>query len=633
MLGLLILAGFFVAERSSEIRQAIDSILDTRSRPAVSNRAAAPTAAPDYTRNKSALPTPKVEGRGEVFHTKTRAAARACANVSCEALAVLSPGTTIVAQRYAEGQYVYGSDRWIVFRLRGQDANIHSSVVSRVRRISEPSPEQSPTAEPTQISATNDGQGEVFYVAAKSNARSCARLWCDVVEVLERGTRITALRYLKGQTINGNDRWIRFSHNREHLSIHSSKLTRTDPNADATAAPLAENADQTGSTDSETYYLTTRARARACTRLDCDFTEYFAKGTEIVAAGSLHGERINSNSRWIVFRHQGRELYFHSDLLTKERLDVIATPQPTTTTRRNTAKPTAEGENEIFFVNGEAHARTCARMTCSEAQLLWPGMRITALRYAKGQVIEGSDRWIRFINRGWIQYVHSSFLSRDEPTEDATAQTSPTPQSKRDGQTARAGGQEYLVQFQTRTHSCASLGCDARELAEGSRIEANRIVYGQTIGASDEWIEFFDESGYRYVHAGDVVLVDAAAGIDPTSTATEMLTATEAPASATDPPPSATSTVAATATERPPPTVTVPPAPNYVVETERNVNANIRACPSTDCDIVAKLSPGTEVEVMDSVKGENVYETDIWLEIRLDGASAFIHSELVAGAG
>ncbi len=719
-LGLFILASFFVAERSNDFRRAIDSIVDPSSRPAISNRAAAPTTVTGRTRSRSALPTPRVEGRGEVFYTKTRANARACAKLSCKVLAVLNPGAKIVAQRYAGGQRVNGSDRWIVFRFRGQDANIHSSVVSRIRRLSEPSP----TAGSIHFLATPEGQNEVFYVAADAEARSCALMLCGVAELLPLGARITALSYTRGQWINGSDRWIRFYRDGRHVYVHSGNLTRTQPGFAALPTEQAPDLQGADTESGEIYYLKTRARARECPRLDCDIADAFEKGTKIEAAGYLRGERINNNGRWIAFRHNGRNLYFHSDLLTRQPPPVSATEQPTATTRRIAAKPTAEGENEVFYVTSDARARTCAQMICSEAELLSPGMRIIALRYMEGQEIDGSDRWIRFINQGWFQYVHSSFLSREKPTVEATAQTSATPQSKRDEQAAAESGQVYVVLKPIWAHSCASHRCEAvqhlnegdrikvldtgapeasyrgfgwaafasgdqilyvlrsllreaahdgeptaalspdrrasrsakgavfyvrsgrnakvrscaslecfevGELTQGTRVEANRIVRGQTIGVRNEWIEFFYEGGYRYVHSGDLFPVNSGLAFDPTSTATEMRAVTEPPPTATEPPPSATST----ATEPPPPTATatVPPAAKYVVETAGNVNANIRSCPRTSCDIVAKLSPGTEVEIVGSVRGETVYDTDVWLEIRLEGASAFIHSELVAEAG
>ncbi len=750
VLGLFILAGFFVAERSSDMRRAIDSILDPSSRPAISNRAA-PTTVAGESGTGSALPTPKVEGRGEVFYAKSRANARACARLSCKVLTVLSPNAQFVAQRYVEGQRVNGSDRWIVFRFRGQDAHIHSSVVSRVRRISEPLPEQSPTARPTRVPATVEGQDEVFYVAADIQARVCARWSCAAAGLLPLGARITALNYSSGQTINGSDRWIRFYRDGRHVYVHSGHLTRTQPKF--ATSPTAQAQDQQGAVTASgvIYFLKTRARARECTRLDCDVADVFEKGAKIVAAaGYLLGERINNNGRWIAFRHNGQDLYLHSDLLTKEPPTLNATPQPTSTTHRIAAKPTAEGENEIFYVNTEARARTCARLTCSEAQLLRPGMRIIALRYTQGAEIDGSDRWIRFINRGWIQYVHSSFLSRDKPMADssaeasatvppllapeydedelfyvkpgviadvrtcmrlachrvarlksgaeimpilvvngqningnakwvmfdmgshrrfahtgdltqikpspeATAEPSPTSQTASIQTIKYEKNQYYYVRSRVKAsvRSCANPNCDeVGVLLPGMHVWAVEVVRGPAVSGSSEWIQFDYRGRHRYIHSrflspqhaqvnaeGNASRPAQSTATEPPPTATEPPptatepppTATEPPPTATDPPPTATDpppTVTA-----PPPTATVAPAANYVVETAGNVNANVRSCPRTSCEIVAKYGPGTKVEALGSVTGETVYETDIWLEIRLDGGSAFIHSELVAEAG
>lgn len=721
VLGMFILAGFFVAERSSEFRRAMDSILDISYRPVISNRAAAPTTVDGGSGTRSALPTPAVEGLGDVFIVaKARARVRTCANLNCQVLDVINPGTKITALRYAKGQSVDGSDRWIVFRFRGQEASIHSSVLSGIWRISEASPEPSPTAIPTRVKARAEGHNEVFYVAADIHARVCARWSCASAGLLPLGARITALRYTKGQSINGSDRWIRFYHDGEDVYLHSSHLTRNRPGP--AASPTAQALDQQDAVtpSGEIYYLKTRARARLCTRLDCDVADVFETGAMIVAeAGYLLGERINNNGRWIAFRHNGRDLVLHSDSLTKERPIVRETPQPTATTHRISAKPTAEGKNEVFFVRTEARARTCPRMICSEAELLSPGMRITAMRYMKGQRINGSDRWIRFINRGWFQYVHSSFLSREKPTVESSDEASATvppslapdydedklfyvkpgasadvrtcmrltchraatfksgteitpilivngqsvdgnakwvmfemgshrrfvhtgdltqikpspeptaePSPQRDEYRARTAGQVFYVKsgLTAQVRNCASHNCvEVGTLSQGSPVEAIQIVRGQTTGGSNEWIQFYHDGWYRFVHRGDLSRLKPRSVT--TAAATDIMAATEPPPTATDLPP--------TATDPPPPTATatVPPAAKYLVETAGNVNANIRSCPRTSCEILAKYSPGTEVEVIGRVEGESVYETEIWLEIRLEGGSAFIHSELVAEAG
>lgn len=131
----------------------------------------------------------------------------------------------------------------------------------------------------------------------------------------------------------------------------------------------------------------------------------------------------------------------------------------------------------------------------------------------------------------------------------------------------------------------------------------------------------------------------------PTATVTAASTATEAPPTAASTATEAPPTAASTATDPPPTaasTATDPPAPTatatveltvkYVVETAGGVNANIRSCPSTTCDIVAKYPPSAEVDVLGRVRGETVYDTDVWLEIGFEGGQAYLHSELVAEA-
>ena len=130
-----------------------------------------------------------------------------------------------------------------------------------------------------------------------------------------------------------------------------------------------------------------------------------------------------------------------------------------------------------------------------------------------------------------------------------------------------------------------------------------------------------------------------ATDLPPTATDTATATATDLPptatsipptATATDPPPTVTSIPpTATATDPPPPATSVESAaPRYIVDTAGNRNANIRACPRTTCDILARFAPGTEVDVLGPVSGETVYGIDVWYEIKLDTGSAFIHSEL-----
>ena len=543
LLGLIVLVGVLVAERSGDIQRVIDSILDESPRGANSRRSVAPSTESGATTARSASPTPTIEGKAEVFYLKTRGRVRTCPNLSCRVFEVLIPGTKITAIKYVSGQRINGSDRWIAFVHRSQQFYIHSSVLSKTWPIIE----SSPTTKPTRIKATAEGQGQVFYVVAEAHARHCARLSCEALEILPRGTKITAIRTIKGQRINGSDLWIRFSYNRRHLSIHSSNLTQVDPNAESLPTAQAASEERATSTTGKTYYVKSRARPRKCPRLTCDVAEVFEIGTPITATGYLRGDPINSNVRWIAFSHNGRNLYLHSSLLTKE----APTDEPTTAPSP-TAQPTQRNQSttasaQQLFVKDSATVYGCANTRCQAIDVLERGTKVSPSGHWHGQRINGSNQWLRIRHEDQTVYLHSSYVSEEETVADPTAQPSAT----------------------------------------------------------------------------DL----------PTATETATSSATEPPSpttayTATDPP-------TPTATEFIQPTETSPVilAAKYVVETARNLNANIRACPRTNCDIVAKFPAGTAVEVVGSVSGETVYGTDVWLEISLDGGSAFIHSELVADAG
>ena len=363
--------------------------------------------------------------------------------MSCRTNVILGSGSKITARRYVSGQQVNGSDRWIAFLHRGELRYIHESELSRTWPLVEPTPQPSPTAQPPRVKATAVGQGEVFYVRSIANARRCARLSCDVWDILLPGTKITALRFLQGQEIDSNDLWIRFSHNGRHLSIHSGKLSRTDPKAAALPTAL---------------YVVDRATVYKCVNTSCQAIDVLERGTKILPSGLWYGQRINDSNEWIRFRHNDHTVYIHSSYVTERELVNEPTADPS---------PTIKATSTI---------------------------------------------------------------------------TEPPP---------------------TATH--------------------------------------------------------AATDAPPTATAT-----------VTEPSPSATFT----ATESPPiAAATVVAAAKYVVDTAGNANAHIRACPRTNCEIVAKFAPGTEIVVSGTVAGETVYGTDIWYEIKFEAGSAFIHSELAAEAG
>lgn len=684
-----------------ELRYIHDSLLSRTWPPAE------PTPEPTKANNRSASPTPKIEGRDEVFFVKTRSRARSCANLSCRAVGFLSAGSKITARRFVSGQQVNGSARWIAFQYRGTLRYIHDSALIRSWPPVEPTSQPSPTAQPTRIKATAVGQGEVFYVRSRANARHCARISCEILDVVPPGTKITALRFIQGESIDGNDLWIRFSYYGRHLSIHSNNLTRTEPTVRPTHIQAA------GAGQGKVFYVTSHANARHCARLSCEILDVVPPGTKITAFGFVQGESIDGNNRWIRFSYYGRQLSIHSSKLS--RTDPNAAAFPTAPPSDSSAPSVIAGAT--FFTNQRASALKCAHVTCEVAVILPPGTPITATGYTVGQKIDGDERWVVLDHEGWSRFLHSSMLSTTPPPAALSTELSAAPRSTQLQQAEAARTQPLFVNERATVYKCANTGCQAIDQLErgvqiypaghwsgqringsnqwirfrhkdttvylhssyatefepiaerteepaptrkpmrdesrsvtagrfytvkrgisakvrncahsdcvevgalpaGTQVQAARITRGQTVDGSNEWVMFHFEGWHRFVHSGDLVSATPLPAPSATQAAIDQPAATEARPTATF-----------TSTEPPVPTATatVVSAAKYVVETAGNANAYIRACPRTSCEILAKYAPGRELEVIGKVAGETVYGIEVWYEISFEAGSAFIHSEL-----
>ena len=318
------------------------------------------------------------------------------------------------------------------------------------------------------------------------------------------------------------------------------------------------------------------------------------------------------------------------------------------------------GKGQVFFTDARGRVRRCAKTSCRTVEILDRGVKIRARRLVIGQYIMGSDQWIEFFHRGQVRYIHSSALTRTAPKA-ASSPTAPT-----DSTTPKViAGATFYVQQLVSVRDCAHETCKVDGVfAPGTRLTALGYSMGQSIDGDDRWLIVDYQGRNRLVPRSRLSetpptatatdapptatssatdLPTATATVPPptaTSTATDLptATATDAPptaassatdlptATATVPPPTETST----ATDLPTATVTVMSRTKYVVETAGNANANIRACPRTSCEIVAKFAPGAEVDVLGRVSGETVYGTNVWLEIGFEGGEAYIHGALAA---
>lgn len=58
-------------------------------------------------------------------------------------------------------------------------------------------------------------------------------------------------------------------------------------------------------------------------------------------------------------------------------------------------------------------------------------------------------------------------------------------------------------------------------------------------------------------------------------------------------------------------------------------SAKVRSCPSTSCEVLAKLKKGTQIEALETVTGDTVSKLATWYRISINGADGYIHTSLV----
>ncbi len=233
--------------------------------------------------------------------------------------------------------------------------------------------------------------------------------------------------------------------------------------------------------------------------------------------------------------------------------------------------------------------------------------------------------------------------------------SSPTTITRRATQSPSAlpgRGEIFFVRERARARSCASTGCNTIDFLDvGSRIVALRYENGQRVGGDNVWIKFAQGEALLYVHRSVLTRRPPLAAatkvptIAPTIAATtETTLPPTAKPSATDtaePTPTATSSATDAATETATVTATDAPTATYtetateveveilIVETLNNLNARVRACASTNCEILGRLRPGDAVQPLGQVEGQTVNGSAIWIEFEFQGAPAFIHSSLL----
>ena len=65
----------------------------------------------------------------------------------------------------------------------------------------------------------------------------------------------------------------------------------------------------------------------------------------------------------------------------------------------------------------------------------------------------------------------------------------------------------------------------------------------------------------------------------------------------------------------------------YIVNGDQPVNA--RACPRLDCAVIATIAPGTQLSVIETVSGDEVFGSSQWRRATYNGQNIYVHSALL----
>lgn len=279
-----------------------------------------------------------------------------------------------------------------------------------------------------------------------------------------------------------------------------------------------------------------------------------------------------------------------------------------------------------------------ARVQQKRPQRRWPAWLLLLAIVTLGASVLGNAPQLRRLLSGRTASP-ATILASPSPVE--VAATSPPSDTA-----AVRAGDEFYVLVRANARVCASRECRAVVILNvGARIVAQGYESGESVGGNNTWIAFNRGGAILYVHSAvlsltkpgvsSAALPSASATNTAVPSATFTLTDTTAPSSTSRPTATAAATSTAeptetaTATLQPTATATKLPAVLYI-DTVNDLNANVRACPSTDCGILGRLRPGAEIRPTAEVEGEEVNGIALWIEFGYDGRTAYVHGELVA---
>lgn len=104
----------------------------------------------------------------------------------------------------------------------------NAAVLTQAAASITPSPTATRTTQPTSAPPTQ-ALPETWYTTADARARACPQLDCDIVTVLNSGTRVEVIGLEHGASVNGNTVWRLVLAGGQITYVHSSLLSQTAP--------------------------------------------------------------------------------------------------------------------------------------------------------------------------------------------------------------------------------------------------------------------------------------------------------------------------------------------------------------------------------------------------------------------
>ena len=262
-----------------------------------------------------------------------------------------------------------------------------------------PTPTLTATPRPTLTKA-------VYYVTTRSgksaHVRSCPRMNCGIISVLEPGAEIQASGWVNGEMVGGVSRWLKFNRKGRTAYIHSSVLSSMRPLASrptltsmATRTPTATWTPTSTKTHTPTPTRTPTPTLSSTPRPTATLTR------TPTATSTATKRPTSTRTSTAIWAATSTKTYTPTTALT-----LTSTPYPTAT-------------KAVYYVttrnNAGARVRSCPETACGIIGGLNPGAEIQALGRVEGEEVYGNSEWVRFEHSDTVAYVHGSLVSLNRP--------------------------------------------------------------------------------------------------------------------------------------------------------------------------------------------------------------------------